>query len=167
MLRMRLQMFTNLTCQKWQVHRNLHENVRTITRFCVHTSCRTCRQSATLRSPWTLRRTHWRLCWDRGQSHKPSQTTAIWLPVASRVVVQTEYSCPGTCAAMHHNAAHISRPLQPSLFRWEVKMLCAEWVSRGLMSQLTLYRSFQGRFYRPDDPTNSVKALKETSRPLR
>ena len=31
------------------------------------------------------------------------------------------------------------------------------------MSHLTHYRSFRGRFYRPDDQTNIVKALKETS----
>ena len=34
---------------------------------------------------------------------------------------------------------------------------------RGLTSHSTHNRSFRGRFYRPDDQTNSVKALKETS----
>jgi len=33
-----------------------------------------------------------------------------------------------------------------------------KWVSTGLTSNSTLYRSFRGRFLRPDDPTNSVKA---------
>jgi len=37
-------------------------------------------------------------------------------------------------------------------------------VSRGLTSHSTLYRPFRGGgFYRSDDPTNSVKALKEAS----
>jgi len=42
-----------------------------------------------------------------------------------------------------------------------------EWVSRGLTSHSTLYRSFGDDFYRPDDPTNSIKALNEASWPLR
>ena len=38
------------------------------------------------------------------------------------------------------------------------------WVSVwGLTSHSTHYRSFRGRFYRPDGQTNSDKALKETS----
>jgi len=40
-------------------------------------------------------------------------------------------------------------------------------VSRGLTSHSTLYRSFRDDFYRPDDPINSIKALKEVSWPLR
>ena len=35
--------------------------------------------------------------------------------------------------------------------------------SSSVESHSTHYRSFQGRFYRPHDQTNSVKALKETS----
>jgi len=38
---------------------------------------------------------------------------------------------------------------------------------RGLTSHSELYRLIQGDFYRPDDPTNSIKALKEASWPLR
>jgi len=39
--------------------------------------------------------------------------------------------------------------------------------NRGLTSYSTQNRSIQKQFYRPDDPTNSVKALKEASWPLR
>jgi len=42
-----------------------------------------------------------------------------------------------------------------------------EWVSKGLTSHSTLYMSFWGRFLQDRQPTNSVKALKEASWPLR
>jgi len=41
------------------------------------------------------------------------------------------------------------------------------WVSRSLTSHSTLYRPFRDDFYRSDDPTNNVKALKKASWPLR
>jgi len=40
-------------------------------------------------------------------------------------------------------------------------------VSKSLTYHWTYYRSFRGRFYRPDDPTNSVKELKEAGWLLR
>jgi len=39
----------------------------------------------------------------------------------------------------------------------------SEWVSRGLTSHSTHYRSFWGHSYRPDNQTNNVKAIKATS----
>jgi len=41
--------------------------------------------------------------------------------------------------------------------------LCVDWlVEQGLKSHSTQFRSFRRQcFYRSDDPTNSVKALKE------
>jgi len=45
----------------------------------------------------------------------------------------------------------------------QVELIPIRWlVEQGLTSHWTQFRSFQRRcFYRSDDPTNSVKALKE------
>jgi len=36
-----------------------------------------------------------------------------------------------------------------------------DWIEHGFTSAPTQYRLYDRRFYRSDDPTNSVKALKE------
>jgi len=59
--------------------------------------------------------------------------------------------------------------LEPYINRFKIMHFCewlSEWVSRGLTSHWTLYRSFWDYLYRLDNPTNSLKALKEASWPL-